>query len=296
MKRILNLILTTCFYSISIYLIFSISNSNFSTQSFFDAVLAPFNGSYWFITAYISLLVASPIYNFFIHRIGQKTHLWICIITFVLFSILPTIFNYLRISTFLTSNFLTSSFLYFTAAYIRLYVKHNEKTKKWLIIFVCILYLLASLLVFYYKDKTIIYESYAVINILISICMFLCFCGTKFKSKIVNTISALTFGIYLIHDNNLTRNWIWGNVAKLQIYNTNFYPLLCLLICCAIFITCAGIEFIRQNIIQKVTNKPIDFLINKLTPVYQSITLIVSSKIQQTILKRKIRSILFKKF
>ena len=94
--------------------------------------------------------------------------------------------------------------------------------------------------------------------ILGSICYFMCFYYMSFSSKIINTLSSTTFGIYLIHENLFMRNNMYdvfkfptvitGRIVFVQIFSVGII----------IFSVGFLIEFLRQRIFKFIYNRKIN--------------------------------------
>ncbi|WP_415338254.1 hypothetical protein [Clostridium perfringens] len=86
-----------------------------------------------------------------------------------------------------------------------------------------------------------------------SISLFLVFKNLRVKSnKFINTISATTFGIYLIHDNTYVRPFLWNNILKNSEYlNSNFLVIHAIVSITIVFIICSIIDYLRKKLIEK---------------------------------------------
>ncbi|MEG0909858.1 MAG: hypothetical protein RSH78_05820, partial [Bacilli bacterium] len=108
--------------------------------------------------------------------------------------------------------------MYFIGSYINKYKfelpNYNNKKKIYLISFiVCIvinfiLYFVSSRFnnALFFQIKNHIFDYSNPIVVIQSISLFMLVGTFKFKSRLINTISASTLGIYLIHENEFTRN------------------------------------------------------------------------------------------
>lgn len=209
------------FWSIAIFCFMVVANLiPFSVKDFIKSLFPISFDMYWFATTYFVLYLLFPYINKFTSCLGKKEMLNLIIILFCAWSIIPTFFN--TQSTF--SNFSWGFFLYLVGAYIRKY--HNEKIsiyKVWsLIIFILnigIIFVSIVLIGSIGKDNeklldNIIYfaKSQSVFMAISSVSIFFLFKNLRIRDKLwINTISATTFGIYLIHDNVFFRNFIWKN-------------------------------------------------------------------------------------
>ncbi len=275
------MILSTSFYAITIFVIFAICDRNFSITSFLWSIFAPIDGMYGFVLEYLILMIISPLYNYIMHHVSRTSHLCICIVLFILFSVLPTGINYTKIIYIPSAEIFSGTFLYFFAGYIRFYVTPRNGSRIWVILTTCLVYILSVIDVFYFNDQVMIRESSAIASVIIPMGLFLSCYGSNFRSRIVNKISGLVFGVYLIHENYYIRQWLWGYTSSLELYNSIYYPLLGISIALIIFVVCALIEYIRQKTIQRLLDKPIDIISCKLQDKLDSITRKLSEKIHQ---------------
>ena len=78
---------------------------------------------YWYFSAYVIILIASPFLNIILKKLTKKQHFWLCVIMLTLFTVVPTIFK----GTWLggqigNENYLKSFIaLYITAGYVKFY-------------------------------------------------------------------------------------------------------------------------------------------------------------------------------
>ena len=92
-----------------------------------------------------------------------------------------------------------------------------------------------------------------------SICYFLWFSTLNIKSKAINFIASLVFGVYLIHDNRVIRGhlYYWLNINNNMLITSSFIILKILIGMIIIFVSCIIIEFIRQKLFNFVKNRKI---------------------------------------
>ena len=77
------------------------------------------------------------------------------------------------------------------------------------------------------------------------------------KSKLINFIGSLTFGIYLIHDNNYIRVLLWNKLIKAADHSFDWYlPLYGFITVLCVFTVCGIIEAARQ----KVLGRPFEII------------------------------------
>lgn len=73
----------------------------------------------------------------------------------------------------------------------------------------------------------------------------------------INTIAGTVFGVYLIHMNPITTNFIWNDILKIQQwYNNELMPIYFIVSGLALFMICSAIEYVRLKTIDPyITNK-----------------------------------------
>ena len=105
---------------------------------------------------------------------------------------------------------------------------------------------------------------WALKNVTCFLCSISMFCLFKNfnigKIKIINFISSATFGVYLLHDNEFTRIFIWQELLNCpaRAFNNSF-PLFALCAIFGVFAVCTLIELARKYLV-----KLFEFLLKKL--------------------------------
>lgn len=241
----------------------------------------------WFIKYYIILYFMSPLLNASINYMSKKTFKRTIIVLFFLFCLFPTLTG---CQTFENNGYTLYHFiyLYLIGAYLRKFsvFKATFLKDKSVCQQRCILILIISLCIGinfiiyqfalnYVGNNNFIRELCNSMNLfhlyynnplvlLQSICYFLLFSTFNIKSKLINIISSLTIGIYLIHDNNYIRAniYTWFSVSTTPVTSPIFiikYVLLAFII----FIICAIIEYIRQKLFLLIYNLRISKIIRE---------------------------------
>ena len=89
------------------------------------------------------------------------------------------------------------------------------------------------------------------VGIVVPVCavsLFLCFHSMEMKvSETINTLASTTFGVYLLHDSTVGRELIWNTVFKVDtvLYQSNWFPVLAIVVVFAVFFSCAAFDYIR---------------------------------------------------
>lgn len=236
----------------------------------------------WYIVAYTMLLLLIPYLNKMIKTLSKSQHRGLIILMLIIWCVIPTItdfkWKFSDIDFFIV--------MYVIGGYIRLYeVDKMKYANKWNLIIVISSALLLVLSVFYFDNKGIKLHDNNIIknatkmkninsiySVILAISSFLLFKRFTFKSKIINRISQSTLGIYLIHDNDLVRPYLWKNLWANTTYCSKRFLVLIQHITIktlAVFLICLVIDQIRLLTIDKVFRKIVDKYYDKL---YSKIT------------------------
>lgn len=261
-KRLLGLWTTTLFWSVGLHLFsVAISHTNFSLSALMKSALPITQSGYWFVTTYLLMYLFVPFLNHAIRHMTKKQHGGFLLIYFAVFIVLQ---NFTFWTDFTQSNAhspLYFIFLYMTAAYIR---KYPPAAKRHWGLF----YLLISLLIFLWKAGISIitislkgeafgetaFSSFNSITVyLASVFLFLAFKELNIKSvrlsKLIVFVSALTFGVYLIHDHNDIRSLLWNKIfPSLEWVSSPFMILWIFAASAVVFVACLLLEYVRKLI------------------------------------------------
>ena len=273
LKKLINIIIQTFTYSI-IFLILNIKSA--SLMQIIISVLPVTLSQYWFITTYIFLYMLSPFINKLLQNLDKKEHEKLLIMLLVVQCVLHTLVY--AHSQF--SNIAWFIVLYILGAYISKYCnKENISMKKdftiaiisYLVIFAStiILEMLSAKFTFLVDKTRYFAQMYSIFTVITSVFLFCGFSKIKFQNTIVNSIAGTTFGIYIIHENTFMRNIIWLDIVQGAKYTNSPYLIINAIVgVISVFVVCAIIEKIRQITIERLQNKVVDKIIDKV--VYKS--------------------------
>ncbi len=262
-KRIKNIVLRTLLYSIAIGCILMVFKQvPFNLKNVIKTILPITTGQYWFINAYIILLLLSPYLNKLIANITEKEHRNLLIILLVINSIIPI---YLKNNVALNTGNSVFWFinLYLIAAYLKKYPKDFKKFN--LLITTIISILISAFLAticynkFDFNTAMHIYKYNLIFALIPSVTIFMIATNSKktysnIISKIITFLSSSTLAVYLISDNSLLRNILWNNIIITNKYtNTYIYPIYILITSIIIFLICILIDKIVTPIINQIS-------------------------------------------
>lgn len=261
-----------CFYSVSLYLVFcSVGICEFELKYLVKALFPITFSQWWFASTYFVLYLLHPFLNKLLHALDQSLYQKFLLLLIVCWSVIPT---------FTTSSFQGNSLLWFMAlysisGYIRLYGLNSKfTTKHYFIFFIISLMLtyissivftiLGSKWVFFAGKVTYFYGQEKITTLFISLCLFMVFATKRINYNMgINAISSATFGVYLIHDNNYVRPFLWGSLfGNAQYQKSHLLIPYSIFVVAIVYIVCTMIELLRQKIIEK----PFLTLINRYLP------------------------------
>lgn len=239
-------------------------------------IIVPLTGSvWWFVTAYIFLMLIAPCYNKFLDKLSRKG--------MIIFGCFLLVFG----QTFgnLGSNFHDiekAVFFYTIGVYFRDYIICSNENR---IIFVVISLLgiiingicqygiginmtndAASAL--FFRRAFSMFDHF-VAEPLSCVGVFgLCFCFCFYNSR-VNWIARKTFGIYLLHESPLMRKFLWFHLFKPYEYASDGLYFYVYIIYCVLAVFMMGIivDMIREKFLEKIYTNYIDIFIGKMTVV-----------------------------
>ena len=279
-SKSIRLWLQAFFYSILIFIIFTATGlETFSWQSLAQNILIVTTERWWFFSAYFILLVFSPVLNLLLNKIPRTGYKLFVFTIFIFYSLIPT---FIWTNNFFTANWSVNSviwfiFIYSLGGYIKLYgMDFGKKASTYLLLGIGIYALIyASIIVmdfigpyneFVYQHTSYFAELQTIPCLFASIFIFVGFKNINMKpSKIINFASGLTFGIYLIHDNKILREYLWKQwiPTKEILINSPYFVLYGFAAIATVFILGAIIETIRKYALERFYMIPINKFCHK---------------------------------
>lgn len=266
--KILKIWIQVSFYSILLCLLCKICGVvDIGFGSIVNSVFPISTKMYWYATAYIALLAFAPFLNSFINNISKKQYAALVLMIVLLASFWDDITPYTEPLSVGGYSFLWLAQLYLISGYIRRFVDVNRLKKTEFFYVLSVIFLVISRYIGEHiqniqflsecinEDYFFRYNSLPVL--VSSVLLFLSFLKMKKFGKRVGWIcgflSPLTFGVYLIHDNQFVRTVLWDNVIDFRNTRFDFETLfLILLIPIIIFVICAIVDFVRCRLFIKI--------------------------------------------
>ena len=266
-QKVLKLVFQILLYSILIFTLFVLLKIEpFSIKQLIKHILG--YPIWWFARSYLVLYLIHPYINKLLNMLEKNEYKKIIVLLTILFSILPTITT-IKLDN---GSLVWFIYLYLLGGYFKKYPLNLKANKCFVISIILYALTFASVICFDYiaikrpgilKYTTYLFEMEMLPTLLISIFIFLWFNAIKIKnSKIINIVSSTTFGIYLIHDSDYVKKFLWETLFKNSNYaNSKLLIPYSLLVIFLVFIMCFIIEFVRIYLLEKKCDK----LINKIS-------------------------------
>lgn len=269
-KKVLKLWCNTFIISIIILAIYLMAGIDLDgktiIQQFFPIILQ----NNWFVTVYIMFIIIIPYLNILINKLNQKQLFRVSLLLFCAYFIIGFVRDSFQ-STALVY-FIT---IYFIVTYIKKYMSDFWMKKKNCIMMlfigimgVIILELVTNLLGLkfdFMKDEILHWvKNNNPLLLLIAISLFYLFKRLTFKNSFINVVSSLTIYIYLVHENNLVRNYTRA-YAWHYLYEKFGYDHVIIMIfmyAIALFIFSAICSYIYKITIEKIANHVIEKVYN----------------------------------
>ncbi len=226
--------------------------SGFTARYILRSTMPVLGGSWWFVTAYFTLYLITPLLNTLLCRLNRKGFIFIILVLWV--------FWYTFAAKLNTSFFILQKavFYYSLGGYLRYYGRDLKSTMVPFVVSL-ILWICLGLQLFFNVRFTEFNATWSVIHELtnlvaesvfkpiIAVSIFLIFKSIQIENnRVINLFSATTFGVYLIHDSEILRALIWNKILSvISQYNSHFYPLLAVFSIVIVFTVCSVIELLR---------------------------------------------------
>lgn len=260
-NRIIKFVGQVFFYSVVISFIGELTGiSDLGVKAFVKTFFPITFSKWWFASAYFVLYLMHPFLNKLLHSIDKSLYQKFLLVLVICWSVIPT---------FTTSSYQSNSLLWFVtlysiSGYIRLYGLNTKFSTKYYFIFwlICTFLTYTSSVVFtilgnkwevFASHATYFYGQEKITTLLISLSLFMIFATLKVNyHKWINTVASATFGVYLIHDNNIIRNFLWIELFKNAQYQESLFLIpYSIMVVVIVYVVCSFVDLLRQHVIEK---------------------------------------------
>lgn len=272
-SRLLDIFFQALWYSVLIpvvlILLGILDPATLTTYDILQFIFPVHMEQYWFITAYVVMMLFVPILNLAIKHMNQKQFLLLTVLLtgyeLLPKSILPFEFAVDEAGY----NALWLICLYLIGAYIRIYgISFFENCKKSLVCYVLgVLGMYASLLVMrviyfkwdaFGKHINFAFNYNHIFCLFTAIAFFYTFLYINIPegkiSTVIRAISPYTLGVYLLHEHSLVRyEWVkWFGVTEPE--SLVVFVVELVLTCLIVFVVGIGVDFVRAIVFRFVAN------------------------------------------
>ena len=266
-QKALKLFLQVTFYSIALYLAgAALHVTGFSVKKLVQSAL-PFltGGGYWFIVIYMMLYFLSPLLNKGLKAL-TRNQLWLLIafFGFVYIFVPRVVHQFISVNDFGASKFTWMVYVYSVGAAFRLWPKSGmHKVRTGVALAAVTILMLVMQVLRSYEEITAgqpsllvdLFASRSMEGILVfafSCLLFHLFLQIDMGYKEwINVAASTVFGVYLIHDHPVFKDYIWLRLFKIpQHQYDTWFPVYCLLIVLTIMVVCGCIDYARQKLFE----------------------------------------------
>ena len=264
------------FYAIGFYIIFILlDKKTFSLGELKDVLFPITFQRYWFASVYVVMYLFHPYLNKLINSLNKKEHLNLIFLGIFLFSLLSALT--LGVYSYYANQLIQFFLFYIIGSFFRKYdlKLFNNKKNCWLILIFTALLMIISVLVldvlgtkvhFIAKHSMYFFDRTSVLAILLSTCIFNLFKNSrKFYNSTINKIAGCMFGVYLISDNYLVREYLWMDLFKNARYVDSNILVLHMFGCVFLtMIVCVIIDYLRMSAIKVICKDRVAKFLDKM--------------------------------
>ena len=240
-SRIIRTWVSALFYSVIIttmFLLLSLEPWSIVTlgKSFFPLS----TDAYWFVTQYIGLLILSPFLAMLVRQLSYRQYVALLIgMGLMVLSVIPDFPLGKR---------------FFIAGFIRLHLKRIPMGKLVVTVLGLALLTMVSEMVLGIHNGVghLLWFNYNGILLFLSVAVFVFIRQQQIPEtgiwSLMVKVAPYTFGVYLIHDHLLMRDWIWKTLSMTSYANQWIYVLAVMVVCVLIFAICILIDTVRKRL------------------------------------------------
>ena len=261
LRKLFSLWIKIFFYSVVIYALFVMSGKTyFGIKPTLKVIMPVTKSQWWFASTYFVMYLIHPYVNILLKSLSREGYMKLLLSLSLYWCIIPTLTK----SDFGANPTINFLCLYSLAGYVRLHTKHFGDSKYILLGLACILMNFMSVVMLDVIGLRIQLAARGALyflgmmrplTILAVLCLLFGFRSLEIPhSKFINVIASATFGVYLIHDNNLVRPFLWKEVFRNASFQDSPYLIAySLAVVIAVYVSCTLIELVRQRIFRTLS-------------------------------------------
>lgn len=269
-EKVISIIINCFVISMLFLIVHLIIGYDISKELIIKCFFPIINKNNWYITTYILFYLIYPLINKALGRITKKQHFVLALILFVFYFVITYTFVP---SAFYKTDLIMFIVIFIIISYIKKYMSSFCANTKINLIMLIITGLAFYSLIFINFALHPINIKWHVLNnpffLIIAISLINLFSKLRIHSNLINTISALSLFIYIMHDNILFREFLRPEIASYVINGSNHSYIMFELIVFAVLL------FIFSTIVSylyyALFNEKIDKLSNNIKEILYSI-------------------------
>ena len=255
-SRIARTWIYTCFYSCLIPIVFmTLQIIPFDLVVLGKGFFPISTDAYWFVTQYIGLLILSPFITMVVRQLTYRQYLFLLTGgAFLCVSIIQDFPLAKRFHVAHGNSVWFFAYLYIIAGFIKYHLKRIPFAHLLtLIVFLIILIMGCEVFYGYHGSEIKLYWlDHNALPFILTVLVFILIRQLKvpnncFWNPFVK-FAPYTFGVYLIHDHLLVREWLWTTLSIPSYCEDILYPFIVIGLCSAIFVICVIIESARKRL------------------------------------------------
>lgn len=227
-----------------------------------SSFVRPISGGWWFVTAYVLLVLCAPIINGLVARFSRRG--------FAAFLFLSWAFLYASSYAFGSAyiSLVRAFFFYVMGAFVRFHCRPRlVKRDVYFFALLCVILWGIGTCCFMITSTGIhggahFWQAVAK-HLFRGVSIFICtpvfvFCFFRLFASPdigcvprVNDLASATFAVYLLHDSTFGRYYIWNHLLDVSgaMFGSRFFPLIAIFAVLAVFSVCAVFDLCRQKLI-----------------------------------------------
>lgn len=229
----------TFYYSVGICIILALMGlTHFSINQFITCMFPFLSDQYWFVDAYLILLILSPFINITLNQLSKRQFMYLILIVSFLASALAPVKSIIFSSELQFGYVLPP---YIIGAYIRKYNPNISFAKTKLILLYIVTVIIAATFYQIGRAKYINVFFFGIPQLLMSTVIFIIVKNQhSYVNKYINGIASTIFASYLITDNMMIKTILWGlpilhstHMSLLKINLIGIGLVICLMLICS---------------------------------------------------------------
>ena len=254
-SRIVRTWSVACFYSFVITLFFMVL-----CLIPFDLLLGkslfPISSdAYWFVTQYIGLLILSPFLAIMVRNLSYRQYLALLIGgAFICLTIIPDFPLGKRYYVAHGNSVWSFAYLFLIAGFVKHHLKEIPNSRIMMAFVLLVLLIFSSEVIGGYHQGIVhlYWLNYNGLALILSVAVFILVRQQKVPDNgfwnVLVKVAPYSFGVYLIHDHLLIRDWLWSSFSLTSYCDQLLYPIVILGLCLVIYIVCTIIDAIRKKL------------------------------------------------